>query len=675
MKGKVKIRQHSITVKQIAGLTAILVFMFIMALYFYFGSVVKISKVDGGFFFRKEYISEKIGDLSPEEEDIGPILPGKDVVQTYTATRDGLIGISLAFQPKGDISRVVVNIKMQEQETGVIIQEWERYASQIFSEQESEYAFFEFSHVIEGVKGKTYDFVISVDNASENNTVTLMKTCSTAYGTLTIGGQETDGNLALYVKGFVGYISKIFWTVWFIFAGIICWLYWKMIIIQKWKIEHVYLVLGIFLVALYCGLFPPYSEPDSEGHVSSVYYQAERFLGKAQLDGEGYLVTSLDEAKRGGLTRKMNLANYNTVKENFFSAQKSDEELGLQERRPLSVPFSAYLPQLIGVVAGQILGMGTIPVLLLGKLVAGLFYLFLCFWAIRMIPFGKMTMLMCSLLPLSLELGTSFSYDSLTIALSFLIISYVLHCVYVKTEIGWKDIAFICVLNIWLAPIKIVYFLVSGLCVLIPISKYRNKIYRILYCGIIMGAGIIAVAVSRMSFVEEVAAGGGASNNYYTWKDILADPVQSFVILLRTIFVDGSGYIQHIFGGIYSWFSLALPWTLVIAFIIVVLLSLLIKDDERLYLDIRAKICMGILIFIMAGSTVMGLWISWTPKDSATIQGIQGRYFMPILPLALLLFRNKMIVLKRKMDDKLVLGFCILQFLTTFMIFTTAIAG
>lgn len=46
------------------------------------------------------------------------------------------------------------------------------------------------------------------------------------------------------------------------------------------------------------------------------------------------------------------------------------------------------------------------------------------------------------------------------------------------------------------------------------------------------------------------------------------------------------------------------------------------------------------------------MFMSWTPKGSITIAGIQGRYFLPLLPIFLLLFYSKNISLKKDMGRK-----------------------
>lgn len=645
------------TVKQLLGLLCIVIGMLVIALYYYFANVVDVSRNEGAFFFRKEIA----------EENIGPVSPGQDVVQSFTATRDGLTGISLAFQAVGDVAQTEVSILLQEQSSGMTVQRWDVQAAQIL--MDGSFQFFPFSEVLNDAKGKNYNIIISAEDVSGESSISLMKSKSSKYGELEIGGKTDDGNLALKIKGFMGYIEKLYIIMVILLICASVWIYYVVFILKEWKYERLFLTFGLFLIPFYLLIFTPYTEPDSTGHMSSVYYYADKVLEGKQLDEDGRLLVTQDEAKRGGLSVDMGLANLNTVKENLFSKNKNETENAYTGRAPLSSPFIAHLPQIAGAITGKVLNLGTIPVLMLVKVFAGLFYLICGYYAIKFIPFGKLTMFVCALLPLSIEMNTSCSYDNVAISLALLIIGYELYLVYGKEKVVWKDIILLSVLNMWLAPVKVVYFLVSGLCILIPANKLKNKKQKYMVFAIVMLSGVIAVLVTRFGFVSGIASGGSAGGTTFTLQLILSDPVNSFCILIRTIVERTPEFLRHIFGGIYSWFNISVSLTFVFGFMAIAFLSVLVHEDEEVYLDKKAKICMGVIAFIITGCTVMGLWLSWTPKEAVMIEGIQGRYFLPYLPLILFLFRNKCIVLKRKIDSGVLMAFFILHYATILNLF------
>ena len=53
--------------------------------------------------------------------------------------------------------------------------------------------------------------------------------------------------------------------------------------------------------------------------------------------------------------------------------------------------------------------------------------------------------------------------------------------------------------------------------------------------------------------------------------------------------------------------------------------------------------------------------LSWTPVGSEYIMGVQGRYFLPMLPLFLVILRNNRIVVRKNIDKLAIEGLLLLQ--------------
>ena len=105
---------------------------------------------------------------------------------------------------------------------------------------------------------------------------------------------------------------------------------------------------------------------------------------------------------------------------------------------------------------------------------------------------------------MSLELAGSFSYDCLVNALCFLFIGYTMHLIYKKEIVTWKDILFLAAIAGIMAPCKIAYIFVCGICFLIPKKKFRKKQYFI-GCGMIMASGVVFLIIERMSFLYNLS--------------------------------------------------------------------------------------------------------------------------------------------------------------------------
>lgn len=66
--------------------------------------------------------------------------------------------------------------------------------------------------------------------------------------------------------------------------------------------------------------------------------------------------------------------------------------------------------------------------------------------------------------------------------------------------------------------------------------------------------------------------------------------------------------------------------------------------------------------------------LAYTSVYSPVLQGVQGRYFLPALPVLLLAFRGKRFVLREEWDGVLMWGMGLLQILTLATVFVTIIS-
>lgn len=56
------------------------------------------------------------------------------------------------------------------------------------------------------------------------------------------------------------------------------------------------------------------------------------------------------------------------------------------------------------------------------------------------------------------------------------------------------------------------------------------------------------------------------------------------------------------------------------------------SESEKYEITKIQKGILGGTSLLIAGGIVAGLMFGWTLKDSVAVEGIQGRYFLPVLP-------------------------------------------
>ena len=105
-------------------------------------------------------------------------------------------------------------------------------------------------------------------------------------------------------------------------------------------------------------------------------------------------------------------------------------------------------------------------------------------------------------------------------------------------------------------------------------------------------------------------------------------------------------------GGELGWGELikvhtVVPYILFVLLIWITLTDQTTKDRFKLY----QKVIIALTILAVGGLIFTSLFVQWTTCGSDSIAGIQGRYFIPILPLLMILVGSQ-IKLKTEYDNK-----------------------
>lgn len=200
----------------------------------------------------------------------------------------------------------------------------------------------------------------------------------------------------------------------------------------------------------------------------------------------------------------------------------------------------------------------------LGKLFAMLFFSACIFFSIKLIPWGKMVIMSIALLPMTMELATSYSYDCLLNGLCILFISYALFLICKKNKVTWKDLVFLGVIICVISPCKMFYFLIAGMLFLIPKEKYTSKkAYWLVNTGMLV-LGLAVLVIIRFQFFidhmgEEVQSAIDSANVTYSISSILSDIPHSINVFFNTIIGNSEFYFDSLWGSKLGWFQVAIP--------------------------------------------------------------------------------------------------------------------
>ena len=293
----------------------------------------------------------------------------------------------------------------------------------------------------------------------------------------------------------------------------------------------------------------------------------------------------------------------------------------------------SYLPQSVGIKIARLFTNNVQYIFYSGRLSNFLTSLILCTFAIWLIPFGNKVIFMAMLFPLTLQEMISLSPDGFVIGLSIFLLSYILHLSYKINRITIKQLIVLSITCIILSQCKIVYIVLLILLLLIPKDKFENKGEYIFTKAIIPIISIIlSIAWLTISsgFLVEFQPGVNTAEQI---KYVITHLLEFYIISVRTTLTSGPYYIESMFGRYLG--ALNIPVSEFIIFVLLVLYVYEVASNEELPINTH-KYDKYIMLFTFLSCVALifaSLYVQWTPLRNDLINGIQGRYFTPIISL------------------------------------------
>ena len=446
-------------------------------------------------------------------------------------------------------------------------------------------------------------------------------------------------------------------------AGLAYWL----ACFKKVKIHTLFLVVGMGIGLCYLFLFPPSAAPDEGGHFSIAY----------RFSNIGFGLPVYDAQEKGMWMRECDL-DMQMVKSDRFTAEDYRQTWGTLFDRPENTelvirkanpnPGYATYPILytfsaFGIFIGRLLGFSLSGLYLLARLFNLTAFVMAVYGAIRWIPFGKRILFGVALLPITMNMMASCNYDVVIFALMFLTIAYWMKMAFSDQPIRIRDMVIGCILNMLLAPAKMVYTVLCGLCLLIPVKKVGGWKRWFMHMAVyLVPAAFMLLLIQMQSLTGYIGAesktiswAGGVPGYTFGW--VLQNIPEYISILVRTALESGSQLMNQMFGMALGRLELYIPYYCVLGYCMLLLVSTFCGKDEPVYMKNGNKAWVLFLTFVFTVWTASGMLVGWTPLGSPVILGLQGRYFIAGLILLLLCMRNRIFVCRGNAERGLCLAF------------------
>ena len=409
---------------------------------------------------------------------------------------------------------------------------------------------------------------------------------------------------------------------------------------KKIKVSTAFVILALFLGSIFCFANVLLSKYDEHAHFWRAYELSTGTIvsGTGNELPESIFEVVIDE---NGVYQIEDRASYEEMNENFEIELNEDNKTQKLVGATAGLSPFSYIPQLLGITMGRFLKLKPLIIALLGRFTNLIFYILLIAISIKLVPKEKWKDIIAiiGLLPMSINLAASLSPDAVIISTVILGISYILHLKFKKRKMVLKDALFIGI--IFTIPImcKIVYFPVLLLFFLIPKEKFKNIKQRVIFLFI-----ILCITASAWIVWHKVPAPASEiairTNTEEQTNFILADPLRDGYVAVNTLIHNTPEYYSTMIGG---WNT---SITIISVFTVLLVWVTFGKDNNCVENEIykftkKEKILISVVCLISIALIFGGLYATWTRAQYLIVEGVQGRYFLPILfPILLIMEKD-----------------------------------
>ena len=300
------------------------------------------------------------------------------------------------------------------------------------------------------------------------------------------------------------------------------------------RMYRAYAFSAMVLGVLYLAVMPGLSAPDELSHYSTAYRISSTMLfedplirpaGLTAVRASDYPLEDMNGVKTPDIpedTEELPEVLGNPVKQTTYRAVKDWEKRYAFSTKPVASPIPDvkttpvfYLPQAIGFSIARVLGLGAMGLLFLGKFLNLCCYVALTALAVRTAPIGKSWFAAAGLLPMSLHLAASLSYDAGLIGCVFLFTALVFKLAYGTEEIRARELIALCALAALFGPCKLVYAPLILLLWLVPARVFGGggkKLLCFLILLLSLNAAVLAVNADVLEAYFFPAAAEQAGN-------------------------------------------------------------------------------------------------------------------------------------------------------------------
>ena len=302
--------------------------------------------------------------------------------------------------------------------------------------------------------------------------------------------------------------------------------------------------------------------------------------------------------------------------------------------KQIGEPYSpfCYIQYIAIYILSSLLKLNPFLMFIFMRLVGLALWVTAVYYSIKIIPKGKWLLTSLALLPMSLFIAAVISADNMTTGLLYLAVATIFYIISKPREINNNKLLIGVIAILFLLGLtKQTFFLATLLLFAIPISKSISKIkfYTIIAFVAVMAAVLSLSWKVYVSPHNLSPSPNQVINSYSQVVNLISHPLLVPKIIFNTFATSSSNPIYLGIIGVMGLLDTTLPLWIVFAWIIVLVKSVNNRINNDM-LAVNQKIIFTGVAALLFISMCLGLYLTWTSVGAHYINGIQGRYLIPI---------------------------------------------
>lgn len=427
---------------------------------------------------------------------------------------------------------------------------------------------------------------------------------------------------------------------------------------NRMKLESLFLIISIFFGIILAIIVPPFQSPDENNHFLKAYHLSKGEIYGINTSKDGYCISNNMSQFIDDMSSHMGDYDFKYKYFDHHIEQLLGDNYDTCTVRRISTDTVSPIAHLIPALGIQITDyikpfennehISTTVMLQFARVMSVIVYSIICYYAIKLTTKFKKSMFIILLLPNSIYLRSTVSYDAIILSITALSLALIIKLFDDKKEVfDKKYIILFCLFGFILLSVKTLYSIVFLPLLFLSKEKFvKSKIKTYFFMVGIVGVLYLLfklpyrnlpadlTSVEQISFVK--------NHIFYFFKTIVVNMYRDFRVQM------------HWMNGTIGLLDTYLPIIVVVLIDIVMVITILIDaftEKNNLFSPI-IKVLYSLLIVGVWFLSYTYMYIYWTPQvlgqiGGSVVTGVQGRYFLPLLLLLPVCLNNSLIKNKK----------------------------